>query len=1447
MNRELLRWISLGPLAVGVLSPAATRAESTQAPAPASAPAQQKQSDERDRLVKQIGELRQAGRFDESVSLAERALELERKAGGKTTAGLAEALTRLAELHELRGDWPKALASRKQALAVRERVDGNDQWRTTDARLALTLAERVAALGEKDRAKIARALRKEDEAAQREGQRRYAEAEQVALEALTTYLALIGREALEVARIWHRIGRVRLASNDARGAREANELALAIRRTVLPVNHPDLGRSLNNLGLAEQGLGNTRGALVALEQAVRIWRTALGPDDPLVVMGLTSLGRVQYALGEFPAAKASIEQALAIYRKARPPSLTDIADCLNRLGNLQLKLREYVAAQASYTESLAIRREVLPAAHPDIALILYCLEAVHYRLGNYPAAKASIEQALAIYRKVEPRSDTDIADCLNRLGSLQRQLRDYAGAKASHEEALAIRRKVLQKEDSDLATSLTNLGNVQDDLRDWRGAKKSFEEAVAIRRKALPRDYLDTAHTLYNLENVHYELGEYTAAKATIEESLAIYRKARPPRFADIADCLNRLANVQEKLHDFVAAKESREKALAARRYALEADRRDLARDHPDIARDLNSLGHAQWRLRQYAAARQSFEEVLRIYRSVHPADHPDIAVTLYSLGCLRYAMGEYTAAKATIELALASYSSARPPRQTDIADCLSVLGKVHETNRDFVGARSLHAEALAIRRKALPPGHPDIAWSLAALGMIQWNLEDSTSAKASHLEALTIRRRVLPKEDPEIARSLDYLGLAQHALGELAAAKASHEEALAIRRVALPANDPDIAWSLNNVGVVERDLGEFAAAKASQEEALSIRRKALPSDHPDIAYSLWNLGWLSLLSGVDVKEAVARLAEATDIFHAEQLRLAVAQAEQEQFTTRVRVEWCLERLIDATLAAHADPVTAYDRLLRVKESVTAQQRWARQARDSADNETTRLLDRYCQVTRRIVALSMSGRPVERSSNARENTPDYGYLTDLFSLSGERHQIEEQLTERSATYRTILARAKVDSSAVRAALPEHTALIDVIDYYHVGPAPKGDARTPNEQRLAAFVIPPDRHKIALVPLGPTQGLASLIERWRTSHGAGKVPPAGTSDPGTELRQKLWEPLAQHLDGVALVSVSPDGPLNGLPSAALPGSKPGTFLIREYAFAIVPVPQLLPELLQTPTQRAKVSPTLLLAGAIDFGNAKPRDPKSSTTNLPALPFFKPLAGTESEVNDLEARFRRAFPQSAAPRVLTEGEATKEAVLAAAPANRFVHLATHGFFAEESEESAVDVAQRADLLKDGLRMRPEAGLWHPGVLSGLVFAGVKRSDRRPEETILTALEAAELELGQVDLLALSACQTGRGRVAGGEGVLRLQRAFQLAGARSVVASLWKVPDEETHQLMREFYRRVWSKDPISKAQALRDAQLWMLENWKPRGTLTRPAPEGPPPPYYWAAFVLSGDWR
>jgi hypothetical protein len=188
-----------------------------------------------------------------------------------------------------------------------------------------------------------------------------------------------------------------------------------------------------------------------------------------------------------------------------------------------------------------------------------------------------------------------------------------------------------------------------------------------------------------------------------------------------------------------------------------------------------------------------------------------------------------------------------------------------------------------------------------------------------------------------------------------------------------------------------------------------------------------------------------------------------------------------------------------------------------------------------------------------------------------------------------------------------------------------------------------------------------------------------------------------------------------------------------------------------------------------------------------------------------------------------------------------------LATHGFFAPAKLRSALAAASRPND-PGGLSPFGEKGLggFHPGLLAGLALAGANKEPRPGEDDgILTALEVASLDLGGVDLAVLSACETGLGEVAGGEGLLGLQRAFQVAGARTVVASLWQVDDKATRALMEDFYQNLWRKK-MTKLEALRQAQLTMLREGMKRGLGEPEAPARRLPPYYWAAFVLSGDW-
>jgi len=153
--------------------------------------------------------------------------------------------------------------------------------------------------------------------------------------------------------------------------------------------------------------------------------------------------------------------------------------------------------------------------------------------------------------------------------------------------------------------------------------------------------------------------------------------------------------------------------------------------------------------------------------------------------------------------------------------------------------------------------------------------------------------------------------------------------------------------------------------------------------------------------------------------------------------------------------------------------------------------------------------------------------------------------------------------------------------------------------------------------------------------------------------------------------------------------------------------------------------------------------------------------------------------------------------------------------------------------------------------PGLLSGLAFAGANRKPQPDgDDGILTAEEIAFLPLDGVELVTLSACETGLGATAGGEGLLGVQRAFQISGARTTLASLWKIPDLATRRLMERFYRNLWEKK-LPRLEALREAQIWLLHHPDQLRGLDligqkNQAPKQSPP-YYWAAFQLSGDWR
>ena len=189
---------------------------------------------------------------------------------------------------------------------------------------------------------------------------------------------------------------------------------------------------------------------------------------------------------------------------------------------------------------------------------------------------------------------------------------------------------------------------------------------------------------------------------------------------------------------------------------------------------------------------------------------------------------------------------------------------------------------------------------------------------------------------------------------------------------------------------------------------------------------------------------------------------------------------------------------------------------------------------------------------------------------------------------------------------------------------------------------------------------------------------------------------------------------------------------------------------------------------------------------------------------------------------------------ESVLKQVSSPSILHLATHGFFLQEEVKPGAKAPPSTRIAvrsKQG-ESTQSVKLENPALRSGLFLAGANRGKSGDDDGVLTALEAAGLDLWGTKLVVLSACDTGIGDVLNGEGVQGLRRALVLAGSESQIMSLWHVSDRGTRELMIDYYKRL--KAGEGRSEALRRVQLKMLVSRKWSH------------PFYWASFIQSGEW-
>lgn len=329
---------------------------------------------------------------------------------------------------------------------------------------------------------------------------------------------------------------------------------------------------------------------------------------------------------------------------------------------------------------------------------------------------------------------------------------------------------------------------------------------------------------------------------------------------------------------------------------------------------------------------------------------------------------------------------------------------------------------------------------------------------------------------------------------------------------------------------------------------------------------------------------------------------------------------------------------------------------------------------------------------------------------------------------------------------------------------------------------------------------------------------------GEREAGEELRARLLDPILGALEEETrhlFVCADDLVYLAALDALPLDGGRVGDRwrITSEVSF----------ERLQSNRDPVHTKPGLLALGGVDYGRREATQASTVASRQGEAELFLPLLQTRREAQTAGDLFRDLFQVESV--VLTEKQATKGALLEEAPGKRFLHLATHGWFAPETRRSTLDEGPGArGRVRD--RSRGHMTGMAPMLLCGLAFAGANqgRDSLGRVAGILTAEELCSLDLSSCELAVLSACETNVGIRRAGQGIQSLQAALYAAGARTSITSLWKVDDAATRRLMEVFYTKLW-KEKKGKADALWEAKCVLREEGAPVRD--------------WAGWVLTGD--
>ncbi|MGD8627541.1 MAG: CHAT domain-containing protein, partial [bacterium] len=1118
--------------------------------------------------------------------------------------------------------------------------------------------------------------------------------------------------------------------------------------------------------------GNPDSAFAVMARAESLAFNRLSPEDGGVAVVFREEGRPErYYFESYADAESILAGLLDVRESIAGPESPSLLPDLMRLGDLYFRSLEIEDGLAVGRRARDLAEASLGHEDPDLGRALRTFACACVLPALEDSAETAISRSLEILTGALGDEHPDVGLALLVQGMVRMGQRRFDEAEAAFTRSRYIAEANFGARHPETAVRMTYQGIAIAHSRPEEGVG-ILVDAISILDETLGSRSLEAMAARVGLERAYSELGD---ADRTLETGLAVTGglEAYPEPNQDlIADALYFTADAYSDLGQFDSGKQAAERCLDIRKNLF-------GDDHPKTAWAYFRLGGLENSLDDLAAAEGSYLESLRIMEEHYGTDHVALVYPLGGLGSIVYAHGRYHEAelysRRTLELREAAYgpeSAEAASGKIGLANCMILQWKLDE--------------AVAILKEVLPVYTAEYGEDSPRVALVLLNLGHA-----------------LLRADPDEP--------VEEVNAELEEAAVCVEHARGIYEDSYGPEHYMVSACLGTLGDIYTYLERYNEAEDVIKRAMAIRRSVYGEDAPEAIQMLETLCSLKRYEG-KYEEAIDIAADAVERRHSSFSRNAPVLSEKVALEYAGYVRWSSYNYLSCCLDAGADnPDRAYttaDVVAKTKGKVSDHTVMRQRALSGeVDAETARMLEDLNRAKTELSALFVGG----LSSDEDRALAD--------SLKSEIYGLENLISRKSTEFRHDLELRDLGIDDIMRSLPENSVLVEYIkfsyvtkDWYFKDPrymavvVKPGGCRTFDLGEASVIDAAVAAYREHMLGIASSGKLPTIVERLEYDRLAG------------QLYDLIWRPLHDAIDGSGLALVAPDGAINMVSISGLI-DRDGRFLIEDYAIHYLSAGRDLVRL-------AYDSPPgsgLLALGDPDYDAVDAVSPRQGEDlDVPGddmVAAMRDLRGSCLSLSDLHASRLPGTGREAEiaadtwkdvtgePAVLLLGaDAGEGAFKEDAPGRRFIHLATHGYFLGEGCEPDSAAPEGT-----------EASELNPLLMSGLLLAGANsygsgEAALDGEDGVLTAYEVSAMDLRGTDAVVLSACETGLGRVREGEGVYGLRRAFQMAGARTVISALWPVSDEATTELMGHLYKHSDS----GLAEAFREMQLGSINS-------------------------------